>query len=84
MGCDKPAPYPHMLRIGSRVIETNRCPRKRLPEVAHYLQAWQWREKGGLQYLYRDSLPAKVGNAIDFIDAEMAAKQERELSKGAG
>lgn len=51
------------------------CPRKSIREVQDLLRVHTWAEKGRLEYLYPvDALPAYMGEAIEFIDNELARK----------
>ena len=80
MGCDNPAPYPmccgSATRLSRRGHAPTACPAGRVPPGVAMARE-------GLSTLpVRRLAPAKIGNALDFIDAEMAAKQERLNKKG--
>jgi hypothetical protein len=76
MGCDGPSKREHVIMVGKEEVRTRSCPRKLVMPAAPFVEAYKWMKSNRLHYLYPEFLPAKIGEAIDLIDATLS-----ELSK---
>jgi len=72
MGCDGPSKRPHIIMVGGEEVRTSTCPRKLIAPVMPFVAAYKAMKSNTLHYLYPEYLPAKVGEAIDLIDATLS------------
>jgi hypothetical protein len=81
MGCDGPTKRPHHINLGDETFELNTCPRQYMQPGAAYMKACRWSKMGNLGLLYPRDIPARVADAIDLVENEVAKRQRLEMEK---
>lgn len=71
--------------MGEEEIVFEGCPTKTIAKVSEFFHIHAWAERGRLQYLYpHEELPAIVGEALDTIESEQAAREAWSFKKARG
>lgn len=71
--------------MGDKEEVFNTCPSRLISEVSEFFHIHAWAERGRLQYMYPfDELPAIVGEALDVIENEQAARESYSFNKARG